>query len=163
MLVHAGFSIIGRKGYELLIDMGIERARTFAAMIRQHPDFELTTEPELNILTYRYCPRNVQQALVAATAQQRAAVNDLLDQVCMLLQKHQREAGKTFVSRTRLRVGCHDEELTVLRVVLANPLTTDEILAAVLAEQCEIVQQPEIQGLLRQVEELCASLEAQDN
>ena len=72
MLVHAGLSIIGRKGYELLIDMGIERARTFAAMIRQHPDFELTTEPELNILTYRYCPRKVQQALAAATARQRA-------------------------------------------------------------------------------------------
>ncbi len=34
MLVHAGFSIIGRKGYELLIDMGIERARTFAELIR---------------------------------------------------------------------------------------------------------------------------------
>ena len=54
MLVHAGLSIIGRKGYELLIDLGIERARTFAGMIRNHPDFELTSEPELNILTYRY-------------------------------------------------------------------------------------------------------------
>ncbi|HEY4743905.1 MAG TPA: putative pyridoxal-dependent aspartate 1-decarboxylase, partial [Desulfuromonadaceae bacterium] len=63
LLVHAGLSIIGRKGYELLIDLGIERARTFAALIRQHPDFELTSEPELNILTYRYCPRTVQQAL----------------------------------------------------------------------------------------------------
>ncbi len=155
MLVHAGFSIIGRKGYELLIDMGIERARTFAAMIRQHPDFELTSEPELNILTYRYCPLKVQQALAAATTQQRSGINELLDQVCQLLQKHQREAGKTFVSRTRLRVAHHDEELTVLRVVLANPLTTDEILGAVLAEQCEIVRQPEIRGLLEQVEKIC--------
>ena len=154
MLVHAGLCIIGRKGYELLIDMGIERARTFAALIRQHPDFELTSEPELNILTYRYCPGAVQEALAAATIEQRRGINELLDQVCMLLQKHQREAGKTFVSRTRLRVGCHAEELTVLRVVLANPLTTDEILAAVLAEQCEIVQLPEIQALLKRVEEL---------
>ncbi|RNC71787.1 MAG: putative pyridoxal-dependent aspartate 1-decarboxylase [Desulfuromonadales bacterium] len=152
MLVHAGFHIIGRKGYELLIDMGIERAKTFADMVRQHPDFELTSEPELNILTYRYCPLKVQQALATAPAGQRAAINALLDQVCQLLQKHQREAGKTFVSRTRLRVARHDQELTVLRVVLANPLTTDEILGAVLAEQCEIVQQPEIQALLQQVE-----------
>jgi len=154
LLVHAGFSIIGRKGYELLIDMGIERARTFADMIRQHPDFELTSEPELNILTYRYCPPKVQQALARTTAEQRGAINDLLDQVCQLLQKYQREAGKTFVSRTRLRVAGYGEELTVLRVVLANPLTTDEILRAVLAEQCEIVQQPEIRALLRQIEEL---------
>ena len=153
MLVHAGFSIIGRKGYELLIDMGIERARTFADLINRHPDFELTSEPELNILTYRYCPHQVQQALAQATAEQRTAINALLDQVCQLLQKHQREAGKTFVSRTRLRVAHYGEELTVLRVVLANPLTTDEILASILAEQCEIVQQPEIQALLGQVAE----------
>jgi glutamate decarboxylase len=158
MLVHAGFSIIGRKGYELLIDMGIERARTFADMIRQHPDFELTSEPELNILTYRYCPLKIQQALTTALPEQRVHINILLDQVCQLLQKHQREAGKTFVSRTRLRVAHYGEELTVLRVVLANPLTTDEILAAVLMEQCEIVQQVEIQALLQQVEGICTDL-----
>lgn len=158
MLVHAGFSIIGRKGYELLIDTGIERARTFADMIQQHPDFELISEPELNILTYRYCPAAIQQALNEMTAQQRAAVNSLLDQVCQLLQKYQREAGKTFVSRTRLQVTRHGMELTVLRAVLANPLTTHEILEAVLAEQCEIVQRPEIQALLHQAEELCSGL-----
>jgi glutamate decarboxylase len=49
----------------------------------------------------------------------------------------------------------YGEEITVLRVVLANPLTTDEILASVLSEQCRIVQQPEIQALLQQVEEHC--------
>jgi len=151
MLVHAGFSIIGRKGYELLIDMGIERARTFAGLINRHADFELTSEPELNILTYRYCPHQVRQALARATPGQRSVINALLDQVCQLLQKHQREAGKTFVSRTRLRVAHYGEELTVLRVVLANPLTTDEILASILAEQCEIVRQPEIQALLGQI------------
>jgi len=151
MLVHAGFSIIGRKGYELLVDMGIKRARTFAGLINRHPDFELTSEPELNILTYRYCPDQVQQALQRATHDQRTAINSLLDQVCQLLQKYQREAGKTFVSRTRLRVARYGEELTVLRVVLANPLTTDEILASILAEQCEIVQGAEIQALLEQV------------
>ena len=152
MLVHAGFSIIGRKGYELLIDMGIERARTFADLINRHPDFELTSEPELNILTYRYCPHQVRQVLAQATPKQRSVINALLDQVCQLLQKHQREAGKAFVSRTRFRVAHYGEELTVLRVVLANPLTTDEILASILAEQCEIIRQPEIQALLGQIE-----------
>lgn len=155
MLVHAGFAIMGRKGYELLIDLGIERARTFADMIRQHPDFELTSDPELNILTYRYCPQKLQQALASAAPEQRTVINGLLDQVCLLLQKHQREAGKTFVSRTRLRVARYGEEVTVLRVVLANPLTTDEILTSILAEQCEIILQGEIQVVLRQVEDLC--------
>lgn len=152
MLVHAGFSIIGRKGYELLIDRGIERARTFADMVRNHPDFQLTSEPELNILTYRFSPAKVQQALARATDEQRPYINALLDQVNLQLQKHQREAGKTFVSRTRLCVGPRQEEFTVLRAVLANPLTTDEIMAAILAEQCEIARKPEIQALLRQIE-----------
>jgi glutamate decarboxylase len=161
MLVHAGLSIIGRKGYELLIDLGIERARTFAGMIRQHPDFELTSEPELNILTYRYCPPKVQQKLTGATAEQCGRINAVLDQVNQLLQKYQREAGKTFVSRTRLRAAAYGSQvITVLRVVLANPLTTDEILSAVLAEQCEIVQEQEIRALLQQVEVLSAENEA---
>ncbi len=154
MLVHAGLSIIGRKGYELLIDLGIERANSYAEMIRQHPDFELTNTPQLNILTYRYCPKRIQQALANGSVDQRREMNLIIDQVNQLLQKDQREAGKTFVSRTRLHVSAYDQELTVLRVVLANPLTTDEILASVLEEQCTIVLQQDIQSLLQRVDSL---------
>ncbi|MGK2944283.1 MAG: pyridoxal-dependent aspartate 1-decarboxylase PanP [Desulfuromonadales bacterium] len=159
LLVHAGLSIIGRKGYELLIDLGIERATTYAEMIRQHPDFELTSTPQLNILTYRYCPEHVQQTLLRASEEQRPRANLLLDQVNQLLQKDQREAGKTFVSRTRLQISPYAEEITVLRVVLANPLTTDEILESVLAEQCLIVLQQDIQALLKQVETICDEID----
>lgn len=160
LLVHAGLSVIGRKGYELLIDLGIERARTFAGMIRQHPDFELISEPELNILTYRYCPAAAQQRLAVAATAVADRINTLLDQVNQLIQKHQREAGKTFVSRTRLRKAHAGPELTVLRVVLANPLTTDEVLTSVLVEQCEIVKQTEIAALLKELDELCAGVNA---
>jgi len=156
LLVHAGLSIIGRKGYELLIDLGIERARVFAGMIQEHADFELTSVPELNILTYRYCPQAIRQALANSSAAVSCRINLLLDQVNQLMQKIQREAGKTFVSRTRLRVAAYaGKELTVFRVVLANPLTTEAILAEVLAEQCSIAQQPEVQELLLQIDELC--------
>ena len=160
LLVHAGLSIIGRKGYELLIDLGIERARVYADMIRRHSDFELTSAPQLNILTYRYCPAGVQQALQRASAAQCQRINLLLDQVNQLLQKDQREAGKTFVSRTRLRIPLSGEEqVTVLRVVLANPLTNDAILESVLEEQCTIVLQQDIQALLQQVDSLCAEVD----
>jgi glutamate decarboxylase len=158
MLVHAGLSIIGRKGYELLIDLGIERANSFSEMIQQHADFELTNTPQLNILTYRYCPKHVQQALAHATLEQSGEINLLIDQVNQLLQKDQREAGKTFVSRTRLQVPIYEQELTVMRVVLANPLTTDEILISVLDEQCTIVLQQAIQSLLQQVNTLSAQI-----
>ena len=160
MLVHAGLSIIGRKGYELLIDMGIERAASFAVKVQQHPEFQLTSEPELNILTYRYCPQSVQQKLLLATPEQACCINAVLSQVNQLVQKNQREAGKTFVSRTRLRVPPTSKKtITVLRVVLANPLTTDEILESVLAEQCAIVQQDEIQALLNELSTICMEIE----
>ena len=160
MLVHAGLSIIGRKGYELLIDMGIERARGFAAMVRQHPQFQLTSEPELNILTYRYCPKPIQQKLMQATPEQACCVNAVLNQINQIVQKNQREAGKTFVSRTRLRVPPTGKKtITVFRVVLANPLTTDEILTAVLEEQCALTQQDEIQTLLKELESICLEIE----
>ena len=152
MLVHAGLSIIGRKGYELLIDQGIERARRFARLIDAHPDFELVSEPELNILTYRYIPAWVQQALTGAPAEPAARINGLLDKIIETIQKRQREAGKTFVSRTRLAPSRHQgDTITVFRVVLANPLTTDEILDSVLKEQCEIATQPDVQALLQQI------------
>jgi glutamate decarboxylase len=158
MLVHAGLSIIGRKGYELLMDLGIRRARHFAAMIAAHPDFELITEPELNILTYRYNPGWLQAALGLATAEQTDRINARLDQVTRIVQKRQREAGKTFVSRTRIRqAGYGEEPITVFRVVLANPLTSDEILEEVLKEQCAIITEGHIPDLLDELRDLIDS------
>ena len=154
MLVHAGLSIIGRKGYQILIDQGIERARSFARRIDAHPDFELVSEPELNILTYRYLPAWVQEILAHATPEREARINHLLDKVIETMQKRQREAGRTFVSRTSLAPGrYHGDTITVFRVVMANPLTTEEILRAVLEEQCEIASQPDIQAVLEQIRE----------
>ncbi len=157
MLVHAGLSIIGRKGYEILIDRGIERARRFAQMIAAHPDFELVTEPELNILTYRYNPAWVQRELAAAPGERAARINEVLDKVTETMQKRQRENGRTFVSRTRLAPGRYrGDRITVFRVVLANPLTTDEILSSVIDEQCEMAGQEENRVLLDQIQALCA-------
>ena len=152
MLVHAGLSIIGRKGYELLIDLGIEKARQFANTIKVHHNFELITAPELNILTYRYNPAWLQEKMGQLNKEQLRRVNLLLDQITQEVQKRQREAGKTFVSRTRLRSAHYqDEQISVFRAVLANPLTTDAILAAVLEEQCAIVKQTEVQNLIDKI------------
>jgi glutamate decarboxylase len=153
MLVHAGLSIIGRKGYELLIDLGIERAGKFADMIDGHPNFELITRPELNILTYRFNPEWLQDLMPHLPPVLIHEVNLLLDRVVQEVQKLQREAGKTFVSRTRLKAKKYfqNDQLSVFRSVLANPLTTDEILAEVLEEQCAIVRETGVQRLIEQI------------
>jgi glutamate decarboxylase len=142
MLIHSGLKIIGREGYEILIDEGIEKARTFADMINEDRDFELITKPELNILTYRYCPAIVQQALTVADKRQAERLNTSLNRISKYLQKTQRERGKAFVSRTRLEPARYQHfPCIVFRVVLANPLTTPDILTDILDEQKELAQE----------------------
>ncbi|WP_373937397.1 putative pyridoxal-dependent aspartate 1-decarboxylase [Vibrio kanaloae] len=139
MLVYASMHIISRPGYELLIDQSINKARYFADLIKEQSDFELVSEPELCLLTYRYIPESVKAALLKAEPEQRVTLNELLNELTKFIQKKQRETGKSFVSRTRLNpeVWAH-QPIIVFRVVLANPLTGKEILSSVLEEQREI-------------------------
>ncbi|SFL86073.1 pyridoxal-dependent aspartate 1-decarboxylase PanP [Marinobacter zhejiangensis] len=139
MLIHSGLKILAREGYEILIDQGIAKARSFADMIQARPDFELVTEPELNILTYRYAPAEAQQALTLADPIQAERINACLNRITKFIQKTQRERGKAFVSRTRLEPArYHHFPCLVFRVVLANPLTTEDILRDILNEQEEL-------------------------
>ncbi|NKF51820.1 putative pyridoxal-dependent aspartate 1-decarboxylase [Shewanella sp. WXL01] len=145
MLVHACLQIIGRDGYEILIDNSLEKARYFAELIETNPDFELVTKPELCLLTYRYVPASIQPKLALAIergdTQMVEQINHKLDLLTRFIQKHQREQGKSFVSRTRIKPAkYHRQVTTVFRVVLANPLTSQEILHQVLAEQAEIAK-----------------------
>jgi glutamate decarboxylase len=136
MLVHSALRIIGRRGYELLIDLGIDKAAQFAMMIESTPDFEVVSLPVLNLLTYRYVPGAARARLSTGSSEQKRAVNETLDELNESIQKEQRAGGKTFVSRTRLESAAHaGQVLTVFRVVLANPLTTTKILADILEEQ----------------------------
>ncbi|WP_199529446.1 pyridoxal-dependent aspartate 1-decarboxylase PanP [Pseudoalteromonas sp. bablab_jr010] len=141
MLVHACLRVIGRKGYEMLIDRSIVKARTFADMIKQDEDFELISEPELCLLTYRYVPKEIQAKLKDADKETKLDIYASLNRFTASMQKRQREAGRSFVSRTRLTPAKYDHQPTVVfRVVLANPLTSKAILKDILAEQKELAK-----------------------
>ena len=141
MLVHACLRVIGRKGYEMLIDRSIVKARTFADMIKQDEDFELISEPELCLLTYRYVPKEIQVKLKEADEETKLDIYASLNRFTASMQKRQREAGRSFVSRTRLTPAKYDHQPTVVfRVVLANPLTSKAILKDILAEQKELAK-----------------------
>ncbi|MEF1218671.1 putative pyridoxal-dependent aspartate 1-decarboxylase, partial [Photobacterium damselae] len=145
MLLYASLNIISRPGYELLINNSIEKAQYFADIINQHPDFELVSEPELCLLTYRYVPARTQQALEIATEEEKENLHNALNDLTQFIQKHQRETGRSFVSRTRITPKQWQRRMTtVFRVVLANPLTTNEILQNVLEEQIELAQDSHI-------------------
>ncbi|MBL7661446.1 putative pyridoxal-dependent aspartate 1-decarboxylase [bacterium] len=125
LLVDAALKIIGQQGYALLIDQGVAKAKLFAEMIDAEADFELISPPELNLLTYRFCGDG-------------SLSNAQLNELTVQIQKEQREAGKSFVSRTQIEFS--GQPTTVFRVVLANPLTSEKNLQDVLREQREIAE-----------------------
>ncbi len=144
MLVYASLHIISRPGYEMLINQSIEKAEYFADLINQHDDFELITRPELCLLTYRYAPKSVQALLARNDNEANKSVNLLLGKLTKFIQKRQREDGRSFVSRTRIEVSRYGgEKVIVFRVVLANPLTTKQILQDILLQQCQLAQESE--------------------
>lgn len=143
LLIHSGLRILGRKGYGLLIDDGIQKAKRFAELIRNRPEFELTSEPELNILTYRYVPASYREALskplLAGHSQE---INERINQLTITMQKRQRDKGKSFVSRTTLPIAkYYDQDIVVFRVVMANPLTQESHLEEILDQQVQLAHE----------------------
>ena len=99
---------------------------------------KLITPPTLSLLTYRVNPEDVQTKM-KIEPKVSVGLNVELDNLTISVQKKQREAGKSFVSRTRLTTEIYpDQSITVFRVVLANPLTSETDLQNILDEQIAI-------------------------
>ncbi|MFH2100148.1 MAG: pyridoxal-dependent decarboxylase, partial [Pseudomonadota bacterium] len=136
LILDSALKIMGAQGYALLIEHGIETAASLAEEIELRENFQLMTRPELNILTYRYCPPEIQKHLATAGPEEALVINQALNEANIALQRRQREAGKSFVSRTTLRFPDGRNGLTVvLRVVIMNPMTHMGILREILDEQ----------------------------
>lgn len=138
LFLHAALNVIGRKGYAFLMDEGIRKAAYLAQRIRSLPNFQLLSEPQTNILLYRYIPtafrKYVDNNRIPADGNQY--LNNLNDK----LQQAQWRAGNNFVGRTIVFPARYQRKMQVvaLRAVIANPQTTNEDLDGLLREQEEI-------------------------
>ena len=132
--LHGALHMIGRSGFESLIDAGIAKTRWMADWLSGSPDFELLAEPELNILVYRHLPKAVRPAVGKPFTREQ---NELVNQHNIRLQDMQKSDGTAFVSRTLLMTTIHGAEVPIvaLRCVLANPLTSQDDILATLEEQ----------------------------
>ncbi len=140
MILDSALKIMGSRGYALMIDHGIDTAGKFADEIAKRELFELVTEPELNILTYRIVPKGLRNKMAKADHRERIKINRVIDEINIAVQRKQREAGNSFVSRTRLKHGFADNsEVVVLRAVIMNPMTDMDILNEILDEQEQIL------------------------
>ncbi|WP_235091570.1 MULTISPECIES: hypothetical protein [Burkholderiaceae] len=127
---------VGRRGYARLIDLSIDNAQYFASLIERQRGFELVIAPQLCILTYRYVPERVREALTNGSVSLQPAIQEALDALTVSIQEMQRDAGRSFVSRTRITSErWQGRAIVVFRVVLANPTTTRAMLDDILAEQ----------------------------
>jgi putative pyridoxal-dependent aspartate 1-decarboxylase len=135
LLLNAALNIISRRGYEFLIDEGVRKTQYMANSIRVQDEFELLMEPETNILVYRYIPKPWRGQ--AARKQLDKSDNQQINLFNERLQKVQRQAGHSFVSRTTLENTCYGRRIPIvaLRAVIANPITTELDIDAVLNDQ----------------------------
>lgn len=138
LFLHAGLNLIGLKGYEFLIDEGIRKTQYMADRICTMPEFELLAEPDTNLLLYRYIPEPLRELVVKKKLTETD--NQLIDEFNERLQKTQRQIGRTFISRTTKTTTSFGKEIPMiaLRAVIANPLTTEEDIDAVLNDQIQI-------------------------
>ncbi len=136
LILDSALKIMGSRGYALMIEHGIETAQHFAKMIQKRSLFQLITKPQLNILTYRFVPQKIQKKLKTVDKKQRQGIDAGLDVINKQIQRIQREDGKSFVSRTRLKARLDDDhDVVVLRTVIMNPMTNIKILEEILDEQ----------------------------
>jgi len=149
MILSSALDIMGTEGYALLIDHGIETAKWFAEEIKRRKNFELVSRPELNILLYRLFPEHLKEAFDRGDSEEKKQIHHQLNRINQRLQRLQREAGNSFVSRTTLRKGPtqkdETDEMVVLRAVIMNPMTSPAILSKILDEQ-EFIYHEKIAG-----------------
>ncbi|MCK5837449.1 MAG: aminotransferase class V-fold PLP-dependent enzyme, partial [Desulfobacula sp.] len=136
LILDSALKIMGSRGYALIIDHGIKTAGEFAEEIKKREIFELITDPELNIVTYRVVPPDLKSKLDKASGDKKEEITNLLNDINIKVQRKQREQGQSFVSRTRFILpGNGKTESVVLRCVIMSPLTDINILKEILDEQ----------------------------
>jgi glutamate decarboxylase len=81
----------------------------------------------------------MQEQLSAASQEERNYLNETLNYINQNIQRCQREAGHSFVSRTTLHLRrLFNRDIVVFRCVIMNPMTDGKILNDILDEQEEI-------------------------
>jgi glutamate decarboxylase len=143
LFLHAALHVLGKEGYEYLIDEGIRKAQLLATLVREDPAFELLLEPQINIVDYRVIPTRLRGARAQRHLTPEEAAS--IDELNVHIQEQQKRSGQTFVSRTQLAFTetSHGRPVTALRAVLANPLTEDLDVREVLAHQRELLAEHE--------------------
>ncbi len=108
----------GARLFDEFVTRQYDLARSFADLIKEHPDFELAIKPSSNILCFRYWQGNYSEK----------ALNELNDEIRQELLND----GEYYLVQTKLK-GIH-----YLRTTLMSPFTTMEHLRSLLKKIEEV-------------------------
>ncbi|MCR3758488.1 aminotransferase class V-fold PLP-dependent enzyme [Clostridium felsineum] len=137
LFLHAALTLIGKSGYEYLINEGIKKAAFLADLIMKSDDFELIEEPQTNIVNYRYIPKKFRKKLKDETLcfEDNCVINSINE----VLQEKEFYQGETFISRSSMRENKYgDMDIIILRAVVCNPLSTEKDIYKLLENQKQI-------------------------
>jgi L-2,4-diaminobutyrate decarboxylase len=109
------WSLVGTQLFADLVDVTIDLAKRFHALLEAADDFEPLHEPQCNIVAFRYLP----VALRTAPATQ-------IDAFQLRLRRAVIESGEFYLVQSRI------DGRPVLRTTMMNPLTTEEDLRELL-------------------------------
>ena len=139
LLMHAALHLIGRRGYERMIDDSIRNAQFMAREIERHDELELLAEPETNIVLFRVVPRCWREAVRRRTL--TFWQHEIIGSINHAVQSRLARKSDVSVSRTIVHyAGAEGESIPVtgLRAVLGNPHTTEADISLVLDEHVRL-------------------------
>jgi L-2,4-diaminobutyrate decarboxylase len=109
------WSLFGPQIFADLVDVTIDLAQRFHAMLEAADDFEPLHEPQCNIVAFRYAPRHL-----------RHMPPERLDALQLRLRRAVIESGEYYLVQSRI------DGRPVLRTTMINPLTTEDDLRGLL-------------------------------
>ena len=162
----AAMKIIGRRGFELILQHARVLQDTFVTLIKNDPQFELLNTPELFIINYRFVPKELREMLdrlmpePKANAEKITQINNVVNEINVELHKKIREYDTSFVSRTRLEsTRYRPRKIVVLRAITINPNTEPYMLEQILIEHRLLGEKIwHDENLLRKTRHICKTL-----
>ncbi|HEX5471972.1 MAG TPA: aminotransferase class I/II-fold pyridoxal phosphate-dependent enzyme [Lacipirellulaceae bacterium] len=109
------WSLLGPQIFADMVDVTIDLAREFHAMLTAADDFTALHEPQCNIVAFRYSPNEL-----------RDAPQESVDALQLRLRRAVIESGEYYLVQSRI------DGRPVLRTTMMNPLTTNDDLGALL-------------------------------
>jgi L-2,4-diaminobutyrate decarboxylase len=109
------WSLVGPQIFADMVDVTIDLAKKFHAMLEAADDFETLHEPQCNIVAFRFTPREL-----------RGAPAEQVDAFQLRVRRAVVESGQFYFVQSRI------DGRPVLRTTMMNPLTTEDDLSGLL-------------------------------